>query len=46
VRSGQRAAEAIVNGAAYRLDDLQEYSADRGWVRWTLERMFSGRRAA
>lgn len=46
VRSGQRAAEAIVSGGAYRLDDLQEYSADRGWVRWVLERMFSGGKAA
>lgn len=40
VRSGQRAAYAILHGGEYRLDDLACYSAERGWVRWTLDRMF------
>jgi len=41
VRSGQRAAEVIVEGGEYRLDDLAAFSAERPWVRWTLERMFA-----
>jgi flavin-dependent dehydrogenase len=46
VRSGQRAADAILHRRAYRLDDLAGYSADRGWARWLLERMMAGARAA
>ena len=49
IRSGQRAADAIVHRRAYRLDDLQAYSAGGGsarWLRWLLERGFAGRRAA
>ena len=46
VRSGQRAADAIVHGSEYRLDDLQTHSAGRGWVSWVLERMFTGGKAA
>jgi len=49
IRSGQRAADAIVHGRAYRLDDLEAYSAGRGWVRglrWLLGRDFAGARAA
>jgi flavin-dependent dehydrogenase len=42
IRSGQRAAAAIVAGEHYRLDDLDAYSAGRGWARWALERMFAG----
>lgn len=42
IRSGHRAADAITHGAEYRLDDLQAYSADRPWVRWLLDRMFTG----
>ncbi len=44
IRSGQRAAAAIAGGAEYRLDDLSAYSADRGWVRWILDRAFTGGR--
>lgn len=40
IRSGQRAARAIVHGEEYRLDDLARYSAERSWVRWILDRMF------
>jgi len=42
IRSGQRAAAAIAEGAHYTLHDLDAYSAGRGWVRWVLERMFAG----
>jgi flavin-dependent dehydrogenase len=40
IRSGQRAARAIVHGDEYRLDDLARYSAEHSWVRWILDRMF------
>ena len=38
------AAESIVAGAHYRLDDLAAYSSDVGFVRWLLERAFAGGR--
>ena len=44
VRSGHRAADAILTGAAYHLDDIEAFSADRGWVRNLLEYMFVKRR--
>ena len=44
IRSGHRAAESIVAGAHYRLDDLAAYSSDVGFVRWLLERAFAGGR--
>ena len=44
IRSGRRAAESIVAGAHYRLDDLAAYSSDVGFVRWLLERAFAGGR--
>lgn len=44
IRSGHRAADSIVSGAEYRLDDLAAYSSDIGFVRWLLERAFAGSR--
>jgi flavin-dependent dehydrogenase len=44
IRSGERAARSILTGAEYRLDDLDAFSADRGWVRWLLEKAFIGKR--
>ncbi|MDX1515181.1 MAG: NAD(P)/FAD-dependent oxidoreductase [Gammaproteobacteria bacterium] len=39
IRSGFRAADSILTGSEYSLDDIQAYSADRGWVRSFLEFM-------
>ena len=44
ISSGHRAAESIVNGAEYRLDDLVAYSSDIGFVQRLLERAFAGGR--
>ena len=43
-RSGQRAARSIVHGDEFTLSDLSGFSAERGWVRWLLERAFIGQR--
>lgn len=40
IQSGQRAAASILSDTAYRLDDLDVYSAQRGWVRWLLDKAF------
>ena len=42
--SGQRAARSIVHGSPYTLGDISGFSAERGWVRWMLERAFVGER--
>ena len=42
--SGHRAAESIVKGTEYRLDDLTAYSSNVGLVRRLLERAFAGGR--
>ena len=44
VRSGQRAAESILEGTEYRLDDLAAYSSNIGFVQRLLERAFAGSR--
>ena len=44
VSSGHRAAESIVEGREYRLDDLAAYSSDIGLVQRFLERSFAGGR--
>ncbi len=43
VRSGQRAAEAILTGCRYRLDDLPAHSSEHAAVRWLLEYLFAAR---
>ncbi|MDX1432646.1 MAG: NAD(P)/FAD-dependent oxidoreductase [Gammaproteobacteria bacterium] len=45
VRSGHRAADAILTGSSYTLADIDAFSADRGWVRNLLEYMFVKRGA-
>ena len=44
ISSGHRAAESIVEGTEYRLDDLTAYSSDIGLVQRLLERAFAGSR--
>ena len=41
IRSGFRAADAILHGSEYSLETIQAFSADRGWVRTFLEFMFA-----
>ena len=42
--AGHRAAESIMEGTEYRLDDLAAYSSDIGVVQRLLERAFAGSR--
>ena len=44
ISSGHRAADSIVDGTEYRLDDLVAYSSDIGFVQRLLERAFAGGR--
>lgn len=44
IRSGHRAADAIVNGSEYTLESIGAYSAGRGMIRNFLEYMFVGRK--
>ena len=44
VESGQRAAESIVTGREYQLEDLAAFSSDHRLVRWLLEYMFVKRK--
>ena len=44
IRSGHRAADAIVNGAEYSLESIRAYSTDRGLIRSFLEHMFVKRK--
>jgi len=41
IRSGHRAADSILNGNEYSLENIEAFSADRGWVRTFLEFMFA-----
>ena len=44
IRSGQRAAETILTGVEYRLDDLSSFSSDHAAIRGLLEYMFIRRK--
>ena len=44
VRSGQLAAESIISGAVYQLDDVVRYSAENRLVNRLLEYGFAGGR--
>ena len=44
IRSGHRAAETILSGAEYRLDDISSFSSDHAAIRGLLEYMFIRRK--
>jgi flavin-dependent dehydrogenase len=44
IRSGHRAANAILNGAEYSLESIGAYSTERGMIRNLLEYMFVNRK--
>ena len=44
MRSGQRAAETILTGCEYRLEDLSSFSSDHAVIRGLLEYMFIRRK--
>lgn len=44
IRSGHRAAETILTGAEYRLDDISSFSSDHAAIRGLLEYMFIHRK--
>ena len=43
IRSGHRAAEAILSGCNYSLESINSHSANRNWVRGVLDFIFIGR---